>query len=145
MNKIINGKRYDTATATKVASASSGGSWGDFNHWEETLYRKRTGEYFLHGEGGPMTRYAKSTGQNSWSGGEDLIPLSYESARAWAEEHLDGDAYEAIFGAVAEDDSRKYTTFSLPTGTVERLKREAARRGVGMSELLDALITSAID
>lgn len=145
MNKIINGKRYDTATATKVARASNGGSWGDFNHWEETLYRKRTGEYFLHGEGGPMTRYAKSTGQNSWSGGEDLIPLSYENARAWAEEHLDGDAYEAIFGAVAEDDSRKYTTFSLPTGTVERLKREAARRGVGMSELLDALICSAIN
>lgn len=144
MNKIINNKRYDTATATKVASASNGGGWGDFDHWEETLYRKRTGEYFLHGEGGPMTRYAKSAGQNSWSGGEDLIPLSYESARAWAEEHLDGDAYEAIFGAVAEDDSRKYTTFSLPTGTVERLKREAARRGVGMSELLDELITSAI-
>ena len=40
MNKIINFKKYDTDTAQKIASVSSGGSYTDFGYSEETLYRK---------------------------------------------------------------------------------------------------------
>ena len=63
MKKIINGKKYDTDTAQELASWDNGGGWRDFHHCEETLYRKKTGEFFLFGEGGPMTKYAVSTGQ----------------------------------------------------------------------------------
>ena len=64
MKKIIGGngkpwRRYDTETAKAVGSRDNGLSYRDFNHVEETLYRKKTGEFFLHGEGGPMTKYAK--------------------------------------------------------------------------------------
>ena len=59
MKKIINGKKYDTATAHECGTWSNAGSWRDFSHIEETLYRKRTGEFFLFGEGGPMTRFEK--------------------------------------------------------------------------------------
>ena len=81
MKKIINGKLYDTDTAKVVGFYENARSRGDFSHMEETLYKKRTGEFFLFGEGGPMTKYAKSCGQNSWSGGEEIIPFDEVTAR----------------------------------------------------------------
>lgn len=144
MKKIINGKVYDTSTAEKSATASSGGSYRDFTYWREALYRKKTGEYFLYGEGGPMSRYAKSCGQNEWSGGEEIIPLSYEAAQKWAEKHLDGDEYEEIFGEVAEDDSKTVVSYSIPADLVERVKREAQRRGMGISDLVAELLSAGL-
>lgn len=117
----------------------------NFSYCSEVLYRKKTGELFLYGEGGPMSKYAESCGQNEWSGGEKIIPLSYEAAQKWAEEHLDGDKYEEIFGAVTEDDSRVTVTFSLPSGLIEQIKREASRRGIGQSELLETLIRDGLN
>ncbi len=46
MKKIINGRRYDTATAQEVASDSYGIP-GNFEHWTETLYRTQAGAWFL--------------------------------------------------------------------------------------------------
>ena len=63
MKKIINGKVYDTETA-QVLGSWSNMSDRSFERIDETLYRKRTGEFFLHGEGGPMSRYAVQIGQN---------------------------------------------------------------------------------
>lgn len=140
MKKIINGKRYDTDTAKKLAS-----DWysnrTDFHYWEETLYRKNTGEYFLHGEGGPASKYAQSVGQNSWSGGEKIIPLSVENARKWAEDHLDGDEYEKIFGVIEETSSEKRTVaFSLTEAVIEKIKNGAATEGISMSEYISRLV-----
>lgn len=101
MKKIINHRRYDTDTAKFLGSATWG-QQGSFEACEEDLYRKNTGEYFLHGSGGPQSKYAESCGQNEWSGGEQIIPLSYDNACRWAEENLSGDEYESIFGAIAE-------------------------------------------
>lgn len=102
MRKIINGKKYDTDTAKEIGSRFSGESYRDFSYVEETLYRKRNGEFFLYGSGGPASRYVISTGQNSWSGGSKIIPLSTQEARDWAEQYLTPDEFEAIFGAVTE-------------------------------------------
>ncbi len=98
MKKIINGKRYDTNTA-KLIGETSYSNRTDFAYWSEELYQKRTGEFFLYGEGGPMSKYARSTGQNSWSGGKKIIPLTIEEAQEWAEKYLDADEYEALFEA----------------------------------------------
>ena len=101
MTKIINGKRYDTETARLVGEASYSNRT-DFAYWSEELYQKRTGEFFIYGEGGPASKYSRSTGQNSWSGGEKIIPLTINEAKEWAEKYLDGDEYEALF-EVEED------------------------------------------
>ena len=143
MKKIINGKSYDTETAKKVAMWSNNLSYRDFNWVEETLYRKKTGEYFLHGEGGPMSRYAEATGTNSWSGGERIMPMTYAEATEWAEKHLDGDEYEQIFGAVVEDESKKTVAYSLTVGAIEKLRRMSEEQGRSASEILDALILAA--
>ena len=142
MKKIINGKVYDTDTAKELGTWGNPGSWRDFNHMEETLYRKKTGEFFLHGEGGPMTKYARAVEQNSWSGGERIMPMTFAEARAWAEEHLEADEYEAVFGEVTEDESRVQVCYSLSAATVETIKRKAGELGISASEYVDRLVAA---
>lgn len=106
MKKIINGKRYDTETATVVGSWDNGCYGNDFNSCSETLYLKKTGEHFLHGEGGPLSRYATvSADGNNRGWGESIILMSREEAREWAEERLDADTYEEWFEVEEEPES----------------------------------------
>ena len=140
MKKVINGKVYDTETAELVARWSNGQSTSDFDYCAEDLYRKRTGEFFIHGDGGASSKYAVSYGNGFWGGGEKITPLTYEAAQKWAEEHLSGEKYEAIFGEVAEDESKTAVTLSLSAAAVERAKRTAAQKGISLSALIESLI-----
>ena len=101
MKKIINGKKYDTNTA-KILGGAGYSHPGDFSFWTERLYQKKTGEFFLHGIGGAMSKYARSTGLNEWTGGEEIRPLSREEAREWAEKNLDAEEFEEVFGELEE-------------------------------------------
>lgn len=101
MNKIIGGKRYNTESAKKLAVYTHG-SRSDFGFYTETLYRKNTGELFLHGEGHAASKYAEVAGLNEWKPGEKIIPLDEPSAKSWAEENLTGEEYEKIFGDAEE-------------------------------------------
>ena len=139
MKKIINGKVYDTEKAKKAGYWGNGLGYRDFGWKEETLYRKKTGEFFLHGEGGPATNYAERI-DNAWSSGERIMPMSFAEARAWAEEHLDGDEFEEIFGAVAEDESRVQVCYSISAAAAETIKRRAAEAGVSASAYIESLI-----
>lgn len=140
MKKIINGRIYDTNTAKELGKDDQ--TYGNFSDWEETLYRKSTGEYFLHGEGGPQTKYAQQVGENSWTGGEKIIPLSIESAQKWAEEHLEADDYERIFGIIEENEDGKKTTVSirLSDAAITRLNNLAAEKKTSKSDVIENLI-----
>ena len=138
MKKIINGKVYDTQKAECVGKWNNG--LAGFDWCEEELYRKRTGEFFLFGQGSARSRYAKSCGDNEWSGGGKIIPMSYQAAQKWAEDKLNAEQYEAIFGAVQEDDSRVTVTLSLSASSVERAKRAAAQAGISLSSYIEGLI-----
>ena len=59
MKKIIDGRRYDTDTAKKLVNWDNGLPINAFSYTEETLYQKRTGEYFLYGESGAAGRYCR--------------------------------------------------------------------------------------
>lgn len=97
MRKVIGGKRYDTDKAKYIGYAGYSHP-GDFNYWTESLYLKKTGEFFLHCVGGAMSKYARRIGPDEWTGGEEIRPLSLKEAREWAEEHLDADEYKQAFG-----------------------------------------------
>lgn len=56
---------------------------------------------FLYGEGGALTGYARNVCGGS-TGGSRIIPMTEESAKEWAMEHLECDEYEALFGEVEE-------------------------------------------
>lgn len=102
MKKIIHGRMYNTETAQVIAEYSNGIRYNDFRWIEETLYRKHNGEFYLYGEGGPMTKYAKQVDTNSWCGGEAITPLSDAEAREWMEQYADVDTYIRFFGEVEE-------------------------------------------
>lgn len=138
MKKVIQGVLCDTSTAKHLGSASYLSS-RDFTHWNEALYRTKSGRYFLYGEGGPASRYAVTIGQNEWSGGEKIQLLSRETAMEWAEEHLDGDEYIAAFGDPEE--TEKAMSVILPLKTRERL--EVLKRETGMT--FSEIIARAID
>ena len=142
MVKFIKGKKYSTETATKLADWDNSYSINDHKYISETLYQKRTGEYFLHGEGGGLTRYATSVG-NAYTYGERIIPITEEEAREWAEEHLDGEGYEKIFGTVEEleDKGRKTISLSVAVVTAEKLKRLAVSKGITVSSLVDNIVS----
>lgn len=101
MKKVINGKMYNTETA-KYCGGYEFSNVGDFNHVCEDLYRKKTGEFFLYGEGGAMSKYCEEVGNNSWTGGEKIIPLTIKEAKRWSEKHLNADTYIELFGEVEE-------------------------------------------
>jgi hypothetical protein len=144
MKKIIKGKRYDTETARLM------GSWGnnrtDFSYVHEELYRKKTGEYFLYGRGGAMSKYAEAVDQNSWSGGSNIRPLTYEEARDWAEHHLDADEYEEIFEPIPEDEANELVQmkFYLTAGTVDALRRMSQETGIQLSKLTEKLMSNIL-
>ncbi len=145
MKKIINGKVYDTATAQCVGEWSNPYTRRDFNWVEETLYRKRTGEFFIFGEGGPRSQYAKEVGTRQWSSGERIMPLTWDEAREWAEEKLSADEYEQAFGEVADDDSKAYLNAYIPTSCIEYAKRAAAKQGINLSTYIESLISKEMD
>lgn len=102
MKKIINGKMYNTDTAELIAS-DGWGSKSDFKHYDEELYRKKTGEFFLWGEGGPLSRYAEPDGSgHGWYSGSKIIPLDEEEAREWMEEKASTEKYIEVFGEPEE-------------------------------------------
>jgi hypothetical protein len=104
MRAIINGKRYDTASARNIGSCSSGGSTDDFHFWEENLYVTKTGVYFIAGEGGPLSRFSKQCGSNNGScGGERITPVSKADAMAWAEDRGLFEVLEEHFADEIED------------------------------------------
>ncbi|MBR3780651.1 MAG: hypothetical protein IKK63_05560 [Clostridia bacterium] len=102
MRKIINKKMYNTETAKRIASCNNGLGYNDINYFSERLYRKKNREFFLYGEGGPATKYSECIGQNSWSSGCDIIPLTLDEAKEWAEEHMSADYFVEVFGEVEE-------------------------------------------
>lgn len=139
MKKIINGKIYNTDTAKAVGGYASNSTTSDLDYFEETLYIKKTGEFFLYGEGSAISKYGTRCG-DSWGYGYSIIPLSWEEAREWSEKRLSVDNYEKIFGEVEEDESKRMITLSLSAGAVERAKRAAQQAGMSLSAYIESLI-----
>ena len=101
MRKVINGKMYNTETATEIYEYDNRFSQNDFKWWAVTLFKKKTGEFFLYGRGGAASPFAECYG-DSYGSGERIDPITENQARCWLEEYGDADAYETAFGTVEE-------------------------------------------
>lgn len=135
MKKIINNRQYDTDKAKFLGENTFGEG---INGWSEALYQKRTGEFFLFGEGGAATKYAVSTGSNSWKGGAKIIPLDVDAAKAWCEENLSAEDYGRIFGL--PEDGNTIISASLPAGLVAQARQEAQKQGVSLTAVIEAAL-----
>lgn len=92
MNKIINGKLYDTATAKLIATYQNHDDDMILDYFNDNLYQKKNAEYFIE-----HSYYAD--GRRFVS---EIIPCSVGEAEKWAEVYLSGDEYMQIFGTVEE-------------------------------------------
>ena len=100
---IINGRRYNTETATEVCDVSTGGdvSTTDFKWHSTTLYRTKAGRFFVAGRGGPMSRWAKRV-DNGYSGGAGIQPIDIDEAKRLVEAHGTQEDWIACFGEPEE-------------------------------------------
>lgn len=102
--QIIDGKRFDTEKAHEVGYHSES-HINDFRFVEEALFQTpKSKRFFLAGRGGASTRYAEDLGPGEGRcGGRGIFPLSNDEALAWAQQNLDTDEVEDIFGDMIED------------------------------------------
>lgn len=95
MKKIIYGRMYDTETAELIAEHEFGDP-ENFDYTFEALYRTPSKNYFIFGEGGPLSYYAKRSG---WDTGWDIIPMTRAEALEWCEIYdVDANVIEKEFG-----------------------------------------------
>lgn len=139
MKRYIKNKVYDTGTAHMVGRADNGEDPTSFRYVEETLFRKKTGEYFLHGFGGAATVYAEPTGSGSWGAGETIQPMTNDAARAWAEENLSADEVEAEWGTKPEAE-RSPVNVWVSAQAKRNLMDEAARTGENQTDIIERLL-----
>ena len=103
MKAIIEMRRYDTTKADLIATWSNGALPGDFRRCEETAYLTKGGAWFLHGDGGALSKYAKPyEGGRGTIGSQEIIPLSNDEAAAWLATH-DVEACEKHFPQSIKD------------------------------------------
>lgn len=102
MRKIINGKMYNTETAEEIDWRENMTNPGDYGYYKETLYRKKTGEFFLRGKGNAASMYAEVQADRMRSPGEKIVPLAIKEAMVWVENYSDADTYIDLFGEVEE-------------------------------------------
>lgn len=137
MRKVIDRHLYDTDKARKLGKWETPDGYS-LDYIKETLYRTRSGQYFLHGYGGAATKYAQSLGLNSWGDGEQIIPLTEEIARIWAEQHLTPKAYEKAFRV--EGDDKILLAIRATPETVEAFNARKKAEGLTAGELLAKLL-----
>jgi len=147
MKTIIDGKRYDTATATAICSGSSNGFVTDLYWWEGTLYRTKGGAYFVAGRGNAGSMFAQPGYDDSRVGGEGIIPYTVREAMEFAADHGGPEVVEAHFGELVEDARGPgrpavgpATTLRLPVEMTERLDAIAERDSVSRAEVVRRMV-----
>jgi hypothetical protein len=99
MRRVIDGKTYDTDTATVICDVSAKGFHaGDFRYDDSYLYKTPKGAFFVAGEGGPLSQWAQPEGNNGRRGGSGLRLVDIDDAKAICERHGSHDDYIKAFG-----------------------------------------------
>ena len=137
MNKIIEGRRYNTESATLLAHWSVGFSPRDNDYYNEYLYVTKSGNYFLYGKGNAGSKYNTRIQENAYTGSEDIEPIPYERARKYAEVHLKPEEYEAIFEVIDDevnsDAGDEKIHITLPTDLLKTLRERKETTGANVS------------
>lgn len=103
MKRVIEGKVYNTETATYIGDLPCSANPGDFQHHDTGLYRSPKGTYFLAGKGGPMSMWSESEGNSGRTGGSGIMTIPDDEARSYAESmDLDEDGMRAAGFEVEE-------------------------------------------
>ncbi|MDO4595954.1 MAG: hypothetical protein Q4B30_03145 [Coriobacteriaceae bacterium] len=148
MRRQFGTRMYDTRTAYFVGTWEQGSR--DSESWtNETLCRKRNGEYFLYGEGGSASKYAKrrASGSADFVASEEIMPLTDAEAHEWAKEHLDPVDVAQEFdvyghGEFSDDelDEDVIVTFRLSRRVREALHEYARKNSMPRNAVVERLL-----
>ena len=141
MNKVIKGKRYDTEKAQEIGYITGDVKYTNdlYYFWRETLYQKRTGEFFLYCKRIAGSKYANCC-EDSSDYDEQIKPISFDEAKEWGEKNLTADEYEKVFGVV--EVGKTITSISLSNETMNKMKQIAVSKKMSVSELIEELISN---
>jgi len=89
--RVIDGKRYNTETATEIYSFWNGYGCGDFNTYSKTLYRTPKGAWFFYESGGALSCMAEPCAGGT-SGSSAISLTDEDEAFAFLEQHSDDSA-----------------------------------------------------
>ena len=135
MKKVINGKMYNTKTATKLFDYD----WYDNGNWFCTrgIYRKKTGEYF---------KCTLGNGNQYMAPDDKIEPITLTEAKEFIEEWADGETYEEIFGEIEDEpdaDLKQQISILLPSDIYQKLKDKKDKTGTNISTLIINALNSA--
>lgn len=140
MKKIIKNKVYDTDTAQLIKQADHPNITNGEGSCKQSLYRKKTGDYFLFVDGARTDVFHNLALDNNAHDRESHIyPLTYEQARAWAESEMTADEWLENFEPV-EDDSLTAFNLTLSASAVSKFRLAAQRQQISQRELMERLI-----
>jgi len=122
MKKIIKGKVYNTDTAKQIGYNNDNPT----GNWEETLYQKKTGEFFVQH-------------WDAWNGGS-IEPISFKDAQKWMEKHGTAEQYEAVFGEPDEDEENVLLGVRVSAAAAAKLKKRSAMTGESQNDIIESLI-----
>ena len=129
--RIIDGKTYNTETATQIAGSEMDGGFYDSG---EYLYQTRFGAFFRYS-------YLDGTGENDY---QSVEPLSPDEARKWLEENVSWqpEIIEKLFGEMPEAGSGEVKfTLRLP----DSLRSRLADRAEANQQSLNAWIVRCLE
>lgn len=102
MKRIINNKKYDTETATLIDTQTNNMNKSDYHYCSESLYQKRTGEFFLFVENGGLPMKYDSPIFDPENNIQIIIAINIDIAKKWLSIFSTVEIYEKLFGEVEE-------------------------------------------
>lgn len=127
MLKIFDGRRYNTESARLIRKKSNN-SAEMVSRWEETLYRTKTGLWFLHCEGGAKTIYAAPC----------IRPINEDAAVLWLTDNFGHDAAQDVLCTVYGKSIP--VTVLIPQILVQKIEKKREETGKSRTDvILDAL------
>jgi hypothetical protein len=138
VRRSIDSRMYDTSQAETIAKYVCEKP-GEPYYREETLYRAKTGEYFLGGIGGEHSYYAQLVG-DKYIPGEDIIALRVGEARRWLEDQGYTEIIERIFGTISTLDYTTAVSVHLTDEIMGRAERAAAKSATSVEQWIEQLI-----
>lgn len=140
MKKIINNKVFDTDTAKLIKQADHDNIKSSEGSCKQSLYRKRTGDYFLCVSGARTdTFHNLHLDAQTHDRERHIYCLTYEQARAWCEAEMTAEEWLENFEP-AEDDSLCPLNLTLSASAVSKFRLSAQQQQISQRELMERLI-----
>ncbi|MDR1537285.1 MAG: hypothetical protein LBU32_04685 [Clostridiales bacterium] len=148
MKKYIGHRTLNTEAAAELGRHSSS-TEDEYAGISETLYKSRTGVYFIHAEGNASALYKMLSGRHCrrWAKGGNIRVLDYDEAKEWSVKYLPHDLYEAEFGDIkgAKNEKKEQIGLKLPQDMKALLEELAAKTQYSLSGITSDILSSALE